>query len=112
MVGALAMRETVGRSIVIVMNLLQYIRCHDRVPPSRVTVGVGLRSKVILVLDSSGLLIRFHSHPVMSFQVSVCSDIDVSCLEILSERRAIERDSGVFFWLCSTDTPIMEPCCV
>ena len=53
-------------TLVIIKDLLRYISCHDRAPPLRVTVGVLLRSKVVLVLGGSGLLAWFLSHPVIS----------------------------------------------
>ena len=90
--------------LVVVMNLLRHISCHDRVPPSRVTerslapIGIGTCPGRLWV---SSVIPQPSSHVL---QASVCSDTDTSCLGILSVRRAIGRENGVF----SSGAPLMN----
>jgi len=66
----LAVRESGWcNALVIVMSMLRCIRCHDSVPPWRVTSSDLTLIEVVFVLGSSRLLVRFHICPAMSYRL-------------------------------------------
>jgi len=83
-------------ALVVVMNILRYIRCRDKVSPSRVVggsptpIGGGTCPGQLWVASA---ISQPSSHVL---QASFCRDASASCLEILFMWRAIRRDEGVF----------------